>query len=90
MAGRLCKRSAGFAGICHTHAIRALAFLSLLIHASWLIKLIEEMEEYPASRTKAENKAEQVQIVLLMAVCVQILRGAVKTTMGEPMAHQGD
>lgn len=42
------------------------------------------MEEYPASRAKAENKAEQVQRVLLMAACVQMLWGEVRRQRGNP------
>lgn len=47
------------------------------------------MEEYPASRTKAENKAEQVQRVLVVIVCVH-MRGEVKEAMRKPTAHQRD
>lgn len=47
------------------------------------------MEEYPASRTKAENKAKQVQRVLVVMVCVHMW-GEVKEAMRKPTAHQRD
>lgn len=89
MARWPCKSLLVFAAICHRHIQTGheyLHSLSLLIHVSWLIKLIEEMEEYPASRTKAEIRQNRYKGVGGDCICAYVGRG--KGANRKPTAHQ--